>query len=106
MILAANYARENKVPHLGIFLGMQISVIDFAQSVLCLEKPNSLEFDAQTLDPVVIFMPEVTWIEHNEVDYSYVTTMFRELVSSGFVFRAKRWIATSFFRRDRITEVP
>ncbi|KAL8108676.1 hypothetical protein AgCh_024949 [Apium graveolens] len=51
MILAANYARENKVPYLGIFLGMQISVLG-------LEKPNSSEFDAQTLDPVVIFMPE------------------------------------------------
>lgn len=33
IILAANYARENKVPYLGIFLGMQISVIDFARSV-------------------------------------------------------------------------
>ncbi|XP_074343336.1 homeobox-leucine zipper protein ROC1-like isoform X1 [Apium graveolens] len=37
---------------------------------------------------------QVTWIEHNEVDYSYVPTMFRELVSSGFAFRAKHWIAT------------
>ncbi|KAL8097159.1 hypothetical protein AgCh_030312 [Apium graveolens] len=59
IILAANYARENKVPYLGIFLGMQISVIDFARSVLGLEKPNSSKFDARTLDHVVIFMPEV-----------------------------------------------
>ncbi|KAL8097167.1 hypothetical protein AgCh_030320 [Apium graveolens] len=58
IILAANYARENKVPYLGIFLGMQISVIDFARSVLGLEKPNSSKFDARTLDHVVIFMPE------------------------------------------------
>lgn len=37
---------------------------------------------------------QVTWIEHNEVDYSYVPNMFIKLVSSGFAFRAKRWITT------------
>ncbi|KAM3323696.1 CTP synthase isoform X1 [Capsicum chacoense] len=58
MILAAKYARENNVPYLGICLGMQISVIEFARSVLHLEKANSEEFDPQTLDLVVIFMPE------------------------------------------------
>ncbi|KAK6941059.1 Glutamine amidotransferase [Dillenia turbinata] len=58
MILAAKYARENNVPYLGICLGMQISVIEFARSVLGLEKANSTEFDAQTPNPVVIFMPE------------------------------------------------
>ncbi|EEF47297.1 ctp synthase, putative [Ricinus communis] len=58
MILAAKYARENKIPYLGICLGMQISVIEFARSVLGLEKANSEEFDAQTADRVVIFMPE------------------------------------------------
>lgn len=58
MILAAKYARENKVPYLGICLGMQIAVIEFARSVLGLERANSSEFDAQTPDPVVIFMPE------------------------------------------------
>ncbi|CAN6853872.1 unnamed protein product, partial [Brassica oleracea] len=59
MVLAAKYARENKVPYLGICLGMQIAVIEFARSVLGLERANSTEFDAQTPDPVVIFMPEV-----------------------------------------------
>lgn len=58
MILAAKYARENNVPYLGICLGMQISVIEFARSVLGLERANSTEFDAQTPNPVVIFMPE------------------------------------------------
>ncbi|WOH04215.1 hypothetical protein DCAR_0623624 [Daucus carota subsp. sativus] len=37
---------------------------------------------------------KVTWIEHNEIDYSSVPNMFRKLVSSGFAFQAKRWIAT------------
>ncbi|KAK3020581.1 hypothetical protein RJ639_046931 [Escallonia herrerae] len=58
MILAAKYARENKVPYLGICLGMQISVIEFAQNVVGLESANSTEFDPLTPNPVVIFMPE------------------------------------------------
>ncbi|KAJ0053228.1 hypothetical protein Pint_00900 [Pistacia integerrima] len=58
MILAAKYARENNVPYLGICLGMQISVIEFARSVLGLERANSSEFDTESPDNVVIFMPE------------------------------------------------
>ncbi|CAI0469862.1 unnamed protein product, partial [Linum tenue] len=58
MILAAKYARENNIPYLGICLGMQISVIEFARSVLGLEGANSMEFNQETPDPVVIFMPE------------------------------------------------
>ncbi|KAL5700901.1 CTP synthase (glutamine hydrolyzing) [Ranunculus cassubicifolius] len=58
MILAANYARENRVPYLGICLGMQISVIEFARSVLGLKKANSEEFNPETPDTVVVFMPE------------------------------------------------
>ncbi|KAI6674558.1 hypothetical protein NL676_002464 [Syzygium grande] len=58
MILAAKYARENNVPYLGICLGMQISVIEFARSVLGLDTANSTEFDAETPNPVVMFMPE------------------------------------------------
>ncbi|GMP48870.1 hypothetical protein CsSME_00018748 [Camellia sinensis var. sinensis] len=58
MMLAAKYARENKVPYLGICLTMQISVIEYARSVLGWEKANSTEFDNETPNPVVIFMPE------------------------------------------------
>ncbi|KAA3475100.1 CTP synthase [Gossypium australe] len=58
MILAAKYARENNVPYLGICLGMQISVIEYARSVLGFERANSAEFDKETPNPVVIFMPE------------------------------------------------
>lgn len=57
-ILAAKYARENKVPYLGICLGMQTAVIEFARSVLGLEDANSKEFDPDTKNPFVIFMPE------------------------------------------------
>lgn len=58
-ILAAKYARENRIPYLGICLGMQISVIEFARSVLALQDANSTEFDPNTQNPCVIFMPEV-----------------------------------------------
>ncbi|XP_066306704.1 uncharacterized protein [Miscanthus floridulus] len=57
-ILAAKYARENNVPYLGICLGMQIAVIEFARSVMKLQGANSTEFDPSTTSPCVIFMPE------------------------------------------------
>ncbi|XP_073299445.1 uncharacterized protein [Primulina huaijiensis] len=57
-ILAAKYARENRVPYLGICLGMQIAVIEFARTVLGLSDANSTEFDPNTQNPCVIFMPE------------------------------------------------
>ncbi|KAJ1284573.1 hypothetical protein BS78_03G215000 [Paspalum vaginatum] len=57
-ILAAKYARENNVPYLGICLGMQIAVIEFARSVMKLRGANSTEFDPATASPCVIFMPE------------------------------------------------
>ncbi|KAF9686076.1 hypothetical protein SADUNF_Sadunf03G0120700 [Salix dunnii] len=57
-ILAAKYARENRIPFLGICLGMQIAVIEFARSILGLQDANSTEFDPDTKNPCVIFMPE------------------------------------------------
>jgi len=58
-ILAAQYARENKIPFLGICLGMQIMVIEYARNVCGLTNANSSEFDKQTKHPVVMFMPEI-----------------------------------------------
>ena len=57
MILAANYARENKIPYFGICLGMQIAVIEFARSVLGLSDAHSGEFDEQCVHKVIDFMP-------------------------------------------------
>jgi len=57
-IMAAKYAREKRIPFLGICLGMQIAVIEFARSVLGLHDANSTEFDPDTKNPCVIFMPE------------------------------------------------
>ena len=57
-IAAAKYARENKVPYLGICLGMQIAIIEFARDVLGLKDANSTEFDPDTPDPVIDIMPD------------------------------------------------
>ena len=60
-VLAAQYARENGVPFLGICLGMQIAVIEYARHVLGLEAANSTEIDANTPDPVVALVCE--WVD-------------------------------------------
>jgi len=57
-ILAAQYARENKIAYLGICLGMQIMVIEFAKNVLEWKEANSTEFESQTPYPVICLMEE------------------------------------------------
>ena len=57
MILAAQYARENRLPYFGICLGMQIAVIEFARHVAGLENANSGEF-AQDVPKVIDFLPD------------------------------------------------
>src|SRR4051794_4177524 len=57
-IRAARYARENDVPYLGICLGMQVAVAEFARHVAGMEGANSTEFDPETPFPVVDLLPE------------------------------------------------
>jgi len=57
-ICAAKYARENKVPYLGICLGLQIAVIEFARNVLGLQNANTTEIDPDTEHPVIYLMPD------------------------------------------------
>ncbi|PRD20244.1 UNVERIFIED_CONTAM: pyrG [Trichonephila clavipes] len=57
-ILAAKYARENKVPYLGICLGMQVALIEYARNVAGLEDANSTEFNANSAHPVVGLITE------------------------------------------------
>ena len=58
MILACKYARENNVPYLGICLGMQIAIIEYARNVLKLKSANSTEFDSSTKFPVIGLITE------------------------------------------------
>ena len=55
-ILAARYAREKKVPYLGLCLGMQVMCVEFARNVLDMEDANSSEFDRATGHPVIDLM--------------------------------------------------
>ena len=58
MILACKYARENNIPYLGICLGMQVAIIEYARNVLKLKGANSTEFDQNTKHPVIGLITE------------------------------------------------
>ena len=62
-IAAARYARETKVPYLGICLGMQVALIEYARNVAGLKNANSTEFDPDTENPVVALITE--WQNHD-----------------------------------------
>lgn len=62
-ILAVQYAREHKIPFLGICLGMQVAIIEFARNVLGYHDANSIELNPDTLHPVIALMPEQDGIE-------------------------------------------
>ena len=64
MIATARYARTSNVPYLGICLGMQIAVIEFARSVLDFSDANSGEFDENSNHKVIDFMPD----QNNEIN--------------------------------------
>ena len=57
-ILAIKYARENKIPYLGLCLGMQLACIEFARNVCGITSANSTEFDEITKDPIIDLMSE------------------------------------------------
>jgi CTP synthase len=62
-IAAVRYARENKVPYLGICLGMQVAVIEFARDMAGLEGANSTEFDQENAHPVIGLITE--WMDQS-----------------------------------------
>jgi len=69
-ILAAQYARENKVPYLGICLGMQAALIDFARNVAGLTDAHSTEFNPETSHPVIGLINE--WLdEEGQIEYRH-----------------------------------
>lgn len=58
MIKTVNYARLNDIPYLGLCLGMQVAIIEFARNVLKLNDANSVELDPSTVNPVIDLMPD------------------------------------------------
>ena len=63
-ILAIEYARKNKIPFLGICLGMQLAIVEFARNVLVLENAASIELVPDTPYPVIALMPEQNGVEN------------------------------------------
>lgn len=57
-IQAAQFARENKIPYLGLCLGMQVASIEFARNVLSLSKAHSTEFEPSTSQPIIVLLDE------------------------------------------------
>jgi CTP synthase len=57
-ICAARFARENKIPYLGICLGMQVATIEFARHIANLDEANSTEFEPETKNPVIALITE------------------------------------------------
>lgn len=62
-IEAIHYARENKIPFLGLCLGMQLSIVEFSRNVLGYTDAHSVELDPSTTHPVIHLMPEQDGIE-------------------------------------------
>ena len=58
MITACQYAREHAIPYLGLCLGMQVAIIEFARHVCGLHDAHSIELDPQTTHPVIALMPD------------------------------------------------
>jgi len=62
-ILAARYARENKVPYLGLCLGMQVAIIEYARHICGYHDAHSIELDPNTTHPVIALMPDQDGVE-------------------------------------------
>ncbi len=63
MIVAAQYARENKIPYLGLCLGMQVSIIEYARHLCKFHDAHSIELDPNTTHPVIALMPDQSGVE-------------------------------------------
>lgn len=63
-ILAAGYARKNNIPYLGLCLGMQLAIVEFARNVCALLDADSSEFNPDTKNPVICILPDKEGIEN------------------------------------------
>ncbi|MBS4969791.1 MAG: gamma-glutamyl-gamma-aminobutyrate hydrolase family protein, partial [Lachnospiraceae bacterium] len=62
-IMAIRYAREHRLPFLGICLGMQLAIVEYARNVLGLSDAHSIELDPDTSHPVISLMPDQNGVE-------------------------------------------
>ena len=95
MICAASYARKTGLPYLGICLGMQIAIIEFARNCAGLENADSIEFNPETPYPVIALMP----------DQNGVTDLGGTLRLGSCPCRLKTGsLANRLYRKNDITE--
>ncbi len=94
-MMAIKYARENNIPFLGICLGFQLSVIEFARNVLNYEGANSTEFDKNTSHPVIDLLPE-----QKEVDKLGGTMRLGDIE----ITLKKDTLAYSLYQKEKIYE--
>ena len=94
-ILAIGYARENKIPYLGICLGMQLAIVEFARNAAGLNGAGSAEFSPDCADPVIALMPE----------QNGVTSIGGTLRLGSYpCILKKNSLAERLYGRERITE--
>ena len=105
MILAAEYARKNKIPYLGICLGIQVAVIEFARHVAKLSDANSTEFKPKTKNPVIALVSE--WItDSGEIEKrNKKTDLGGSMRLGGHECKLQRnTLARKVYGKDNITE--
>lgn len=59
MMKASRWARMNNIPYLGVCLGMQLAVVEYAKNVCGMDKASSAEFDEECEQPIIVYMPEI-----------------------------------------------
>jgi len=64
MITAIRFARERKIPYLGLCLGMQLAIVEYARNVAGMEDAHSIELDPNTTHPVIALMPDQNGVEN------------------------------------------
>ena len=105
MIYACKYARTNKVPYLGICLGMQIAIIEFARNVLKLKKANSTEFNLKTPHPVIALITEWSDISGKKEKRNSNSDLGGTMRLGGQICKlTKSSSAFKMYKQDEITE--
>ena len=105
MIHACKYARTNKVPYLGICLGMQIAIIEFARNVLKLKEANSTEFNLKTPHPVIALITEWSDISGKKEKRSSNSDLGGTMRLGGQICKlTKSSSAFKMYKQNEITE--
>ena len=104
-IAAVRYARENKIPYLGICLGMQVAVIEFARHCAGLSQAHSTEFNKETSDPVIALITEWTGKDGNLETRDEDTDLGGTMRLGGQICQLMpNTLARESYKTDEITE--